>query len=712
MSRAFSVLLVFICASPALTQGLDVPSLLPARPVFHVEVTPGAIRDHGAQLSVAKILDEPHVKKFIAPLTQMIDRQLAAAGPDLESATGLKTKDLVALWDARLTVTVLDNALDDNGNRIDGAMGVVVTLDVGAKGGKILEAAVKLEAFLASQVGVEFTDRKLAGRTVRHADLSGEHINWVIHDNTLLVTTMLTDMERILQAIAGRDIGSILAKNPTFARVKQRIVGDGTVVFAYVDMARIIETLTSSLPDEARDALMLWGLTAYGSLGYGIDLAGDAIRDRFYATVSEGNGWEDVWQSAKGRLRTAELLPADTALYSAGMVNFSGAFSLLMKTLDEGYLGEAAEVRGVLADLSKNLGVDIERDVVSALGPEYALYLSYPRRAIIPDVGLVFEVGESVRPKFRRMIDNVRTALDGHDQIGIKSFSYRNHTIHYLDLLRTARDGAVGRSGPHTVKPSFAMVGDFLVITLWPQALKNLIAGIEEKTPRLVDRPDYAALHKRLQISGDLASLFYVDMKSAAGFLLDNATPILQSLVPTAEEVPIDVALLPPSEAITKHLFGMLGAAVWDEDGGIYSEVISPVGAAPSYVVTVGAVAAALVVPMIGVASEPAWGPMAVNKQDPRARCKKDLESLELGVQAFEAWEGRLPKATEWPSFLTKGSPNHPGPYMASVPLDPWGSAYVYSLTADGAFTVTSFGADMKPGGEGPNADMSNLTVR
>lgn len=49
------------------------------------------------------------------------------------------------------------------------------------------------------------------------------------------------------------------------------------------------------------------------------------------------------------------------------------------------------------------------------------------------------------------------------------------------------------------------------------------------------------------------------------------------------------------------------------------------------------------------------------------------------------------------------------GPYLEeAVPLDPWGHPYQYSIPgADGrAFSIVSYGADGKPGGEGNDADI------
>jgi general secretion pathway protein G len=52
------------------------------------------------------------------------------------------------------------------------------------------------------------------------------------------------------------------------------------------------------------------------------------------------------------------------------------------------------------------------------------------------------------------------------------------------------------------------------------------------------------------------------------------------------------------------------------------------------------------------------------------------------------------------------------GPYLdQAVPSDPWGNPYQYAPQASGtqAYTLYSYGADGKPGGEGQDADIGHL---
>jgi general secretion pathway protein G len=98
-----------------------------------------------------------------------------------------------------------------------------------------------------------------------------------------------------------------------------------------------------------------------------------------------------------------------------------------------------------------------------------------------------------------------------------------------------------------------------------------------------------------------------------------------------------------------------------------------------------------------------------------RARVKTahlQLENLEASLEAFRADVGRFPTAREGLEALVKQPADTEGwigPYLRDKKalLDPWGRPVVYAVdqNADQA-SVSSLGADGKPGGDGAAADI------
>ena len=85
---------------------------------------------------------------------------------------------------------------------------------------------------------------------------------------------------------------------------------------------------------------------------------------------------------------------------------------------------------------------------------------------------------------------------------------------------------------------------------------------------------------------------------------------------------------------------------------------------------------------------------------------EKALEQYRLEVGSYPTTEQGLAALVAKPPQATRWD----GPYLAkSVPLDPWGHAYVYKSPGDhGDVDLSSLGRDGQPGGEGLDADIVN----
>ena len=91
---------------------------------------------------------------------------------------------------------------------------------------------------------------------------------------------------------------------------------------------------------------------------------------------------------------------------------------------------------------------------------------------------------------------------------------------------------------------------------------------------------------------------------------------------------------------------------------------------------------------------------------------------IKLFMQAIQDYELRmkkLPTQEQGLEVLVKNIDNQerwrPFINAKSIPLDPWGNAYVYKINPDNTFEITSYGEDGQPGGEGDAADISSNDI-
>ncbi len=88
---------------------------------------------------------------------------------------------------------------------------------------------------------------------------------------------------------------------------------------------------------------------------------------------------------------------------------------------------------------------------------------------------------------------------------------------------------------------------------------------------------------------------------------------------------------------------------------------------------------------------------------DRQIKAAADVLAITEALQLYRKEHGRFPTADEGLSALV---PNQ----LNQIPIDPWGTAYIYSL-AEGVPYVASLGSDGKSGGEGTETDVTRNTI-
>ncbi|KFZ29169.1 general secretion pathway protein GspG [Pseudidiomarina atlantica] len=83
------------------------------------------------------------------------------------------------------------------------------------------------------------------------------------------------------------------------------------------------------------------------------------------------------------------------------------------------------------------------------------------------------------------------------------------------------------------------------------------------------------------------------------------------------------------------------------------------------------------------------------------------MRMLETSINTYRLDLGTYPENLD--ELLASDKANWAGPYLPKdVPLDPWGNPYEYRMPGDEGkpFTLMSYGADGREGGEENNADI------
>jgi len=91
-----------------------------------------------------------------------------------------------------------------------------------------------------------------------------------------------------------------------------------------------------------------------------------------------------------------------------------------------------------------------------------------------------------------------------------------------------------------------------------------------------------------------------------------------------------------------------------------------------------------------------------------QTRVKADIKNIESSIQLYKADFRRFPDGLE---DLT--NPERGPAFLDVIPLDPWDNEYFYEAPQSGdEYVIGTYGRDGSPGGEGEDADITNLTIK
>lgn len=102
-------------------------------------------------------------------------------------------------------------------------------------------------------------------------------------------------------------------------------------------------------------------------------------------------------------------------------------------------------------------------------------------------------------------------------------------------------------------------------------------------------------------------------------------------------------------------------------------------------------------------------------------KARHDLRTIENALEMYKLDNFRYPSSAQGLQALVEKPESSPEPenwqsggYLRELPQDPWGNPYQYlgPEDTDGRVEILTLGADNRPGGEGPNRDISNRDLQ
>lgn len=664
--------------------GWDLAARVPASTIAFVGLEDLHLaRQRFEATALGRMAKDPSMQAFMEPLTQALSEM---TGPDI--LPPFVTDLLKHLEHLRGQLAVAFVGMSPaNGEPL-----LAASLDFGAHVGDFAQFLQRLLGELGGddlkvQVG------EAGGRPVWTVSIRrGPTLTATTVDTTFLVATSAT----LLQDIAGGGASTgTLAASADYQAVGKKLAADGLALRLYANVPAALATFAGDWEGPERRMADAIGLDTVKALAYGMSFSGDGFRDSLVIhTPGADHGLMTMFHMpALSRARLLDLVPANAFACEEGNVDLSGVLPAIRKLAAVFDPDAAAELDQGLAEVSKQLGVDVEQDLLGGLSGAMGWYAGLPQGGgLFPEVALMLTVKDpaAYEQVLVKLWEGVAGIVNEEGDVLMRPrvLELDGQRLHLIELQAGRGDDVI----PFT--PSWTLLGDRLVLTLVPYTLREIVWRAKNPTEAgggIQTQEDFKALWAAKPAAA--GSFGYVDLQAIMSLLYDTGVPLLQAAVkPNMLEkagLPFtpDWALLPPARQMRKYFRSMAWTETFNRDG-MELTLHSPVPLLP-ILVGIGAGAAlafrSVAMPMREIEiGEP---DVIVVPEEGSGETQAQLEDLARYVKLYVLERGEMPAAL---GDLVKAG------MIDAVPVDAWGNEVrlVVVDAATRAFRVVSAGPD------------------
>ncbi|MEW6745407.1 MAG: type II secretion system protein GspG [Planctomycetota bacterium] len=544
-----------------------------------------------------------------------------------------------------------------------------------------------------------------------------------------LLSLDLESLKTIIDLAAGK--GASLASNPEYQSARKQLGGsDPAAVLVYLNVPRLMQFLCQGVKlglgaqgetdwvgkvDEVFAASGLAGLGPVAASS--ISSNGVGVKRVFSATRGPATGLLALAQGGAVDRERLAWVPKDATSCSLGQIDLKGFYDGAMQlvkvavpTIYEQVEQMRAMVTAQLTGGADNFdlgGFDLVRDFLGNIGTQYVFY-SVPTQGFMATGEYVFimetrDAGK-VEQGLRLLFQIPGAKLD--TPLNLKEVEQEGCKLFTVDLTQLNPAFAMVAA---QLQPSFAFHDGYLVAGSTPRGVKAALERIKVGGESILANEDFQRFYGKIPADVPLYSLSYSNIRQSFDSIYNQVVGLtfMPPFSQVLEKLPLDLALLPTSDEISKHLFGSLTYS-YRVEGGFISESYGPFGVE---LVPIVAGAAGLVgfgaysmaqsggFPM-GGGADVAVEPQPV-EESAEERVATDFGYLKAGILVFKYDQGRLPDNLE---DLLQSTETFPDGYLpgSDLPVDPWGHAYRYVRINGSGYQLSSMGPNGKDeNGEG-----------
>ena len=491
--------------------------------------------------------DDPAVQAFLEKPLKALEEELAR----IKKEEGISPLEILSLIDGQFCLVIPEIELRKDGEPRDPDFFILI--DVGENAGKVKELIAKIEAGALQEKNLRRVEEEFRGvKIVRYANPDAEEggkrrgsgpPTWFLDGKTLAISENADALKKLL-ARRGDTESPSLANNETYRRVRARM-GEAPEVFAFLNMRSINKALAELQGEEPAMFRAILGLDTIDALAAQATLGRGGFDFTVFVAMSGAKqGIMKIFDAKNSPLAPPKWVPADATDVMTMAIDFAELLAEARRV--EQRLGQAGTIDKFF-EMARGSGIDIEKDVLGALGKELTFFQTSPEKpqaaGPIPPVTIAIEVKD--KPRLEAALDKVFLMAQG--MLPVEEEMYMDTKIRKLNVVMFS----VG----------IALLQDQLLISSAPEQIKDVIRVYGKDAKGFVDSETYARGVAMLP-----QGRIIIGVQQFAKSLRNG---IFGALLLSGGGGAVDANLFPKTEVFEKYL-DVAASAMVNEEGGIY----------------------------------------------------------------------------------------------------------------------------------------------
>ncbi|MFK7739454.1 MAG: hypothetical protein AB8H80_03955 [Planctomycetota bacterium] len=400
-------------------------------------------------------------------------------------------------------------------------------------------------------------------------------LNVAMVPNGIVIGTLKDEVQGVLTAMTSKE--NMLAASAGYQAATTPISLAGAEAQVYMSPDPLVDfglNVLRMAKEEERElemvdidgverALQAMGMRDLGTMGMASSYEdGKCISKGFHA--------KKMSTSAGGTIDTSFLkwVPKDAVSFGASTIDAASLWDTLVKGLQAYDPDFAENALAQVGKLEAQLGFSIRKDLFGSLGDHYINW-SMPMGTITsaPEVAMLMKVTNE-----EKLVDSLmKISAMTNGMVEIEEGTKRGLKAYQIIINYDPMDG-MGMNPFDMLQPTFSFKDGYMVLGFSASDIKRVFRRMDrEDEPKGDIRSNKEFMAVAQTIPEGVSSLSFTDWKANFESLYQVATGML-AFVPMPEDVPIDMALLPDSETLTKHLFA---AVSYSKNGEAGTETVS-----------------------------------------------------------------------------------------------------------------------------------------